>query len=194
MPDDAATDGVTDISASQWHKFYTASIATTPDVLFDLLADMPNYGRWLPASAAFGSTTDVDPYPVRLGSRYHDGKPGEQGKDWRGTVTGFQPPGALDFHHVIHAGSLATVDVHIHYSLEQEDGRITVTRWLVLDISMPLILRPLRGAITGSFERENVRTMAALKTYAEAAAALKPDSRGGTSGRPPDEQAPVDWR
>jgi len=33
------------MSASQWHKFYTASIATTPDVLFDLLADMPNYRR-----------------------------------------------------------------------------------------------------------------------------------------------------
>jgi hypothetical protein len=36
------------MSASQWHKFYTASIATTPDALFDLLgllADMPNYGR-----------------------------------------------------------------------------------------------------------------------------------------------------
>jgi hypothetical protein len=75
------------MSDSQWHKFYTASIATTPDVLFDLLADMPNYGRWLPGSAAFGSTTDVDPYPVRLGSRYHDGKPGDQGKDWWGTVT-----------------------------------------------------------------------------------------------------------
>jgi hypothetical protein len=94
------------MSASQWHKFYTASIATTPDVLFDLLADMPNYGRWLPGSAAFGSTTDVDPYPVRLGSHYHDGKPGEQGKDWWDTVTGFQPPGALDFHHVIHVQQL----------------------------------------------------------------------------------------
>ena len=63
---------------------------------------MPNYGRWLPGSAAFG------------------------------------------------------------------DGRTTVTRWLVLDISMPLVLRPLRRAITRSFERENVRTMAALKTYAGA--------------------------
>ena len=163
--------------ASQWHKFYTASIAAMPDALFDLLADMPNYGRWLPDSAAFGSTTDVDPYPVRLGSRYHDGKPGEQGKDWWGTVTGFQRPGALDFHHVIHVAQVrATVDVHIHYSLEQDDGRTTVTRWLVLDVSMPLILRPLRRAITRSFDRENVRTMAALKTYAEAAAAIKPGS------------------
>jgi hypothetical protein len=43
-----------------------------------------------------------------------------------------------------------------------------VTRWLVLDVSMPLILRPLRRAITSSFERENQRTMAALQTYARA--------------------------
>jgi Polyketide cyclase / dehydrase and lipid transport len=157
------------MSSSQWHKFYTADIAAAPDVLFELLADLPKYRRWLPGSTAFGETTDVDPYPVRLGSRYHDGKPGESGKDWWGTVTGFQPPGALDFHHVIHVAQVrATVDVHIHYSLEQADGRTNVTRWLVLDISMPLILRPLRPAITSSFDRENVRTMAALKEYAEA--------------------------
>jgi len=138
-------------------------------VLFQLLADMPGYGRWLPGSQAFGNTTDVDPYPVRLGSRYHDGKPDKPGKDWWGTVSGFQPPGSLDFHHVIHVAQVrATVDVHIHYSLEQKDDRTTVTRWLVLDVSMPFILRPLRTAITSSFDRENLRTMAALKAYAEA--------------------------
>ena len=44
-----------------------------------LLSDLPNYGDWLPGSAAYGATTDVEPYPVRRGSRYHDGKPGEAG-------------------------------------------------------------------------------------------------------------------
>jgi len=93
-------------------------------------------------------------------------------------VTGFQPHGALDFHHVIHVPQLrATVDVHIHYSLEREDGRTTVTRWLVLDISMPFILRPLRRAITSSFERENQRTMAALQTYGKASS--DPAETGG---------------
>jgi hypothetical protein len=121
---------------------------------------------------AFGSTTDVDPYPVRLGTRYHDGKPGQKGKDWYGDVTGFQPPGSLDFHHVIHVPQVrASVDVHIHYSLERDDDRTRVTRWLVLDISMPVVLRPLRCAITGSFDRENIRTMAALTAYADASAA-----------------------
>jgi hypothetical protein len=157
------------MARSQWHKFYTASIAGPAELLFQLLSDLPNYGDWLPGSTAFGRTTDVQPYPVQRGTRYHDGKPGEQGKDWWGTVTGFQPPGALDFQHTIRVAQLrATVDVHIHYSLEAADGGTAVTRWLVLDVTMPAVFRPLRPLVTASFDKENVRTMAALKRYAEA--------------------------
>src|SRR5215831_9331189 len=148
----------------QWHKFYTSSIQAPAELLFELLSDLPKYGVWLPGSAAYGGTTDVEPYPVRLGSRYHDGKPAEPGKDWWGTVTGFQPPGSLDFHHTIHAKLVAaTIDVHIHYSLEQRGGETAVNRWLVLDIRLPFVFRPARPLITASFDKENVRTMAALK-------------------------------
>jgi hypothetical protein len=157
------------MTASQWHKFYTADVAAPPDVLFALLSDMPNYGRWLPGSNVFGRTTDVKPYPVQLGSRYHDGKPAEPGKDWWGTVTGFQPPGSIDFHHTITVPQLrATVDVHIHYSFEPGGAGTAVNRWLVLDISMPFILRPLRRLIITPFDKENVRTMAAVADYAAA--------------------------
>jgi hypothetical protein len=84
-------------------------------------------------------------------------------------VTGFQPPGSVDFHHTIAVKQLrATIDVHIHYSLEADDGTTTVTRWLILDIAMPVFFRPLRPLITRSFDKENVRTMASLKAYAEA--------------------------
>jgi hypothetical protein len=160
------------MSRSQWHKFYTARVAAPADVLFDLLADMPTYGRWLPGSDQFGSTTDVEPYPVRLGSRYRDGKPDGSGRDWWGTVTGYRPPGALDFHHTIYVGQLrATVDVNIHYSLESDaeaaDSTL-ITRWLVLDVRMPAVVRPLRPMMITAFDKENVRTMAALKRYAEA--------------------------
>lgn len=137
------------MAASQWHKFYTSRVAAPPQVLFGLLSDMPGYGRWLPNSAQFGRTTDVDPYPVQLGSRYHDGKPDEPGKDWWGTVTGFQPPGSLDFHHTITVTQLrATVDVHIHYSFEPENTGTLITRWLVLDITMPAIAA--RSAVSSS--------------------------------------------
>ena len=168
------------MSSSQWHKFYTAQVVAPPSVLFELLADMPDYGRWLPSSGQFARTTDVEPYPVRLGSRYHDGRPDEPGKDWWGTVTGFQPPGSLDFHHTIVVSQLrATVDVHIHYSFEPEDAGTRVNRWLVLDISMPGIFRPLRRLILSSFDKENLRTMSAVKKYAEAHSGDAPGLRDG---------------
>jgi len=161
------------MARSQWHRFYSASINAPAELLFGLLSDLPNYPKWLPGSAAYGQTTGVEPYPVRRGSRYHDGKPGEPGKDWWGTVTGFQPPGSLDFHHSIPVRQLAaTVDVHIHYSLEAEDGGTLVTRWLVLDVTMPFVFRALRPLVTSRFDKENLRTMSVLKQYAEAPSAL----------------------
>jgi uncharacterized protein YndB with AHSA1/START domain len=157
------------LATSRWHKLYSSQVAAPPATLFELLSDMPEYGRWLPSSAAFDATTDVDPYPVRLGSRYHDGKPEQPGKDWWGTVTGYQPPGSLDFHHTIQISQLrATVDVHIHYSFEPHDDGTSVQRWLLLDITMPILLRPLRRLIIRPFDAENLRTMAAVKKYAEA--------------------------
>jgi hypothetical protein len=154
---------------SHWHKLYTADIKASPAVLFGLVADLPDYGRWLTGSASYGSTTDVEPYPVRLGSRYHDGKPSEPGKDWWGEVTGFQPPGSVDFHHTIYARQVrATIDTHIHYSFEPGGAGTRVTRWLLLTIDMPLLLRPLRPLIISAFDKENVRTIAALTKYAEA--------------------------
>jgi hypothetical protein len=62
----------------------------------------------------------------------------------------------------------ATVDVHIHYSVEPAGPGTQVSRWLVLDFRMPLAGRPLRGLIISAFDKENLRTMAAVKTYAEA--------------------------
>ena len=157
------------MARSQWHKLYETSIDAPADLLFRLLSDLPHYGDWLPGSQAYGQTTDVEPYPVRRGTRYHDGKPDGSGRDWWGTVTGFQPPGSLDFYHTIHVRQLlATVDVHIHYSLESQGDGTLVSRWLVLDFKMPVAFRPLRPLVTASFDKENVRTMAALKQYAEA--------------------------
>jgi hypothetical protein len=61
----------------------------------------------------------------------------------------------------------ATVDVHIHYSFQSHGEGTAVTRWLVLDFSMPVAFRPLRQVIISSFDKENLRTMAVVKQYAE---------------------------
>jgi uncharacterized protein YndB with AHSA1/START domain len=158
-----------DLRRCRWHKLYTSKIAASPERVFELIADMPNYTRWLPASEAYSHTTAVEPYPVRLGSRYNDGRPDDRGKDWWGTVVGFRPPGSIDFHHTIRVTQLrATVDVHIHYSFEPEGADTRVSRWLLLDFAMPLVARPLRAVVVSKFDKENVRTLAALKAYAEA--------------------------
>jgi hypothetical protein len=57
---------------------------------------------------------------------------------------------------------------YIHYSFEPDGTGAQVTRWLVLDITMPMVLLPLRRLIIKSFDDENLRTMAAVKSYAEA--------------------------
>jgi len=57
--------------------------------------------------------------------------------------------------------------VHIHYSFEAQEAATQVSRWLVLDIRMPILFRPLRPLIISSFDGENVRTLAAVKSYAE---------------------------
>ena len=117
------------MSHVQWHRLYSSHVEAPPARLFELLSDLPNYTRWLPPSKQFSNTTAVEPYPVQLGSTYHDGKPAEPGKDWWGSVTGFQPPGSIDFHHTIRVSQLrATVDVHIHYSLEPDNGGTHVSR------------------------------------------------------------------
>mgnify|MGYP007135520621 CR=1 FL=1 len=58
--------------------------------------------------------------------------------------------------------------MHIHYSFDPGNDSTRVSRWLVLDITMPAITRPLRRLIVSSFDKENLRTMAAVKQYAEA--------------------------
>jgi hypothetical protein len=53
---------------------------------------------------------------------------------------------------------------------EQEAAVTLVTRWLVLDFRMPIAFRPLRPVVTAKFDKENLRTMAAVRKYAEARA------------------------
>ena len=61
------------------HPRFKARIEGSPKTIFDLIADMPNYGRWLPGSDAFGGTTEVKPYTVRLGTTYLDAGPAGRG-------------------------------------------------------------------------------------------------------------------
>ena len=154
---------------SHWTKQYRADIRASRERLFALTSDLPAYDRWLPPSGQYGATTEVEPYPVQLGTRYHDGKPTSPGRDWWGTVTVFEPPASLGFQQTIRVPeAFATVDADILYSFERNGASTTVTRRLSLAIRMPFVSRPIRRLIISGFDAENLRALEALKAFAEA--------------------------
>jgi hypothetical protein len=150
------------------HLQFTARIEGSPQTIFDLIADMPNYGRWLPGSSAFGGTTQVSPYPVCLGTTYLDAGPaGER----PGSVTGYDPPKSIAFHQtmLVKKGPLtADIDIHIRYTLVPVDGATDVVRALDLTIRIPGFLKVAKPVVAAAFRKENVRLLAELKCYVEA--------------------------
>ena len=150
---------------STLHPRFTARIEGSPETIFDLIADMPNYGRWLPGSEAFGGTTEVSPYPVRLGTTYLDAGPAGQRP---GSVTEYDPPKHIAFHHtmLLKRGPLsANIDVHIRYTFEPVERTTCVIRALDLTIQIPGLLKVAEPLVVYAFRKENVRILAELKHY-----------------------------
>jgi uncharacterized protein YndB with AHSA1/START domain len=149
---------------------FTERIEASPEAIFDLIADLPNYGRWLPGSQAFSATTQVSPYPVRLGTTYLDAGPtGER----PGSVTAFDRPSRIAFHQTmqLRRGPLrADTAVQIEYTLEQAEGVTDVVRALDLTIRMSGPMKLVQPLVARAFHVENARTLAKLKRYLEALA------------------------
>lgn len=145
---------------------FTTQIAGSPESVFDFVADMPNYGRWLPNSSAFGGTIDVSPYPVRLGTTYLDSGPILK----PGKVTEFERPKHISFQHTvqIRQGPLNTdVDAKIRYTFESHEGGTFVDRRLALGFALRGISRMALPILIYGFRKENLRTLAELKRYVE---------------------------
>ena len=129
---------------------------------------MPKYGRWLPGSEAFGGTTEVQPYPVQLGTTYLDAGPAGQRP---GSVTAYEPPKHIAFHHtmLLQRGPLrANIDVHVRYTLEAQEGTTLVVRDLDLTIEMPGLLKVAEPLVRYAFRKKNVRILGELKRHVEA--------------------------
>lgn len=159
---------------SDLNPVFTTRIQGCPRVIFDLIADMPNYGCWLRGSEAFGGTTNVSPYPVRLGTTYLDaGAEGER----PGTVTEYDPPHHIGFHHtmLLRKGPLAAdIDVRIRYTLEPQEDATNVIRALDMRIRMRGLMKIAQPLVVRGFRRENERILAALQSYAEAQTRKRP--------------------
>lgn len=169
---------------STTHPRFTTQIEGPPATIFNLVADMPNYGRWLLGSDAFGGTTEVSPYPVRLGTTYLDAGPAGQRP---GSVTEYDPPKHIGFRHtmLLKKGPLtANVEVDIRYTFEPVERGTFVIRELDLTIHIPGLLRVAEPLVLYAFRRENLRILAELKRYVEAQPKQRDLKTIGTPGEP----------
>lgn len=150
---------------SEAHLKFRSQIAGPPEVVFDLVADLPNYGRWLPGSSAFSGTAEVTPYPVRLGTTYLEIGPIQK----PGKVIEFDRPRRIGFQHTVMIRSPIETDVEarIVYTFEAGQGGTAVLRELDLVIDLRGVLKLLRPVLLWGFRKENVRTLACLKRYVE---------------------------
>jgi hypothetical protein len=151
-----------------YHPHFTGRIEGFPETIFELIADMPNYGRWLPGSDSFGGSTAVSRYPVRLGTTYLDAGPAGQRP---GSITGYDPPKYIAFQHtmLLKQGPLtANIDVHIRYTFEPVERATYVIRDLDLTIQIPGLLKVAEPYVVYVFLKENVRILAELIRYVEA--------------------------
>ncbi len=146
---------------------FTTEIAGSPALLFDLIADLPNYTRWLPGSEAFGGTTEVTPYPVQLGTTYLDAGPAGQRP---GSVTEYNRPTHIGFHHtmLLDRGPLsAEIDVRIRYTFQPIAEETLVIRELDLTINMHGLIKLAMPLVLYAFRKENLRILKELKQYVE---------------------------
>jgi carbon monoxide dehydrogenase subunit G len=149
------------------HAVFTEHIDGSSAAIFALIADLPEYGRWLPGSQAFGATTQVTPYPVCLGTTYLDAGPtGER----PGSVVEFAPPVCIGFHQTMllkRPPLTADVDITIRYTLEPEGTGTRVVRTVDLAIAMAGFMKVAEPIVVWAFRKENARVLAELKRYIE---------------------------
>ena len=138
----------------------TVEIGRPPEVVFDLIADIPGYSRWLPSSGNYSGTVDVSESPVKLGTTYLDTNPVNR---MNGEVTAYQPPARITFHQ---ATPKPGMDVTVRYELSSTAEGTHLER--TTSVRTGGVLRLLQPIVVRRTRQENQRTLAALKAYLEA--------------------------
>lgn len=142
--------------------------------VFTIVADLPTYHNWLPESPAFKGTTQVSHNPVKLGTTYHE--PGPAGTR-KGEVIEFEPPGADRVGRITFKqpmlmkpyvlGMVLDVKLEVKMTELREDGAVKTRLERDVYLTFPWALWALKPLVDMEFKKESLRTMEALKDYAE---------------------------
>lgn len=143
--------------------------------VFGILIDLPTYHNWLPETNAFKGTTQVSHNPIKLGTTYHE--PGPAGTR-KGEVVEFEAPAAGKPGKVTFKQPMSmkpyvlgmVLDVKVTMKVTEEGNPATGLKTVLdrdVDLSYPWALWAFKPLVDGDFKKESMRTMEALKAYAE---------------------------
>lgn len=139
-------------------------IAASPEVVFDLIADLHDYGRWLPSAGDYEGTSEISPPPVAVGTTYVEhSRTGVR----HGLVIALARPDVVAFRQpmTLRPRSLGTIASTVTMSVSANAVGARVTR--TIELGIPRRLRLVRSTIVGRYARESERMLRRLKTYAE---------------------------
>ena len=138
----------------------SVDINRPPEAVFNLLADIAHYSKWLPPSKTYIETTDISDMPIRQGTTYVD-------KNTNGVMLGhvdeYQPYSRIVFHQI---GKNPNVEVRAQYQLSPTSQGTHLER--TTTVVMSGIFRLLQPIGVRQVRAENERTLAILKAYLEA--------------------------
>ena len=139
-------------------------IAASPEVVFDLIADLHDYGRWLPSAGDYEGTSEIAPPPVAVGTTYVEHS--RQGVR-HGIVIALARPDVIAFRQpmTLRPGLAGTIDSTVSMSVAATATGARVTR--TVELGIPKRLAVARSVIVGRYAHESERMLRALKAHAE---------------------------
>lgn len=140
---------------------FTIAIESPRGTVFDLIADLAHYDRWLPGSKVFGGMTQVSSTPPGVGTTYADGT-------MRGSITEFNAPERVTFEQSMPIKMLlltGKLDVCVCYTLETVGQATQVKRDVTFDLRG--ILKMAQPLVAATIRRESGRLLQIMKRYVE---------------------------
>ena len=140
-------------------------IAASPEVVFDLIADLHEYRRWLPTAGDYEGTSEISPPPVSVGTTYVEhSRTGVR----HGVVIALARPDVIAFRQpmTLRPRSLGTIASTVTMSVSANSVGARVTR--TIELGIPRRLKLVSSTIVGRYARESERMLRRLKVYAEA--------------------------
>ncbi len=139
----------------------TVDIRCSPETVFDTLADIVHYDKWLAPSGTYNATTDVSDSTVRAGTTYVDRS---SGGALYGQVREYKPYSRLVFHQATKR-QIIGLDITIRYDLTRTDEGTHLER--TTSITPLGLMRLFAPIVIGRTRAENQRTLDELKYYLE---------------------------